>query len=183
MYVCMFVCMHVSMNLCIYVSMQICIYVSMYLCIYVSMQICIYVYMYICIYVYMFICIYVYMYICTYVYVYICKFVHIFIFFCSHLFAARVHGPPKSLWLADCFYTGQFPDVPSPPKGEIQSPGKSKPVCGHLPGSRLGVAVPTGVWASRCPRGGNAPSPLLQLVSRVLRREAAKACMLACASS
>ena len=54
--------------------------------------------------------------------------------------------------------------------------------CGHLPGSRLGVAVPTGVWASRCPRGGSAPSPLLQLVSRVLRREAAKACMLACVS-
>ena len=44
------------------------------------------------------------------------------------------------------------------------------------------MAVPTGVWASRCPRGGSAPSPLLQLVSRVLRREAAKACMLACVS-
>ena len=100
-----------------------------------------------------------------------------FFFFCSsYLFAARVHGPPNSLWLADCFYTGQSPDV------QIQSPEKSKPVCGHLPGSRLGVAVPTGVWASRCPRGGSAPSPLLQLVSRVLRREAAKACMLACVS-
>ena len=64
-------------------------------------------------------------------------------------------------------------------KSKVQ---KSPNRCGHLPGSRLGVAVPTGVWASRCPRGGSAPSPLLQLASRVLRREAAKACMLACVS-
>ena len=65
-------------------------------------------------------------------------------------------------------------------KSKVQ---KSPNRCGHLPGSRLGVAVPAGVWASRCPRGGSAPSPLLQLVSRVLRREAAKACTLACVSS
>ena len=81
-------------------------------------------------------------------------------FFCSHLFAARVHGPPNSLWLADCFYTGQSPDVLSPPKGEIQSPEKAKPVWSPARESAWGGSA-GGCLGEQVPEGWERPIPII----------------------
>ena len=80
----------------------------------------------------------------------------------------------------------------SPPKGEIQSPEKSKPVWPPAREPAWGGSA-DGCLGEQVPEGWERPIPIIAVgvpgveegsreVSRVLRREAAKACMLACVS-
>ena len=95
------------------------------------------------------------------------------IFFPSHLFPPCSFGPPKALWLVDCFYTGQSPDLRASPR---QSPTVQKQVKGGdgrcleglcaSPKDRSGAGIPhpqlceaanlrkAGFWQKRSgPRG------------------------------
>ena len=99
---------------------------------------------------YSFIHIHSFIFIHSYSFIHIHSFIHSFIhFFASHLFPPCPCGPPKALWLVDCFYTGQSPDLRESPR---QSPKASQ-------GGRREMSGGVVCKSKRSLRRGDSPSP------------------------
>ena len=82
------------------------------------------------------------------------------VFFFARTFLLHEFMVPKLFVVGWLFYTGQSPDVLSPPKEEIQSPERAKPVWSPARESAWGGSA-DGRLGEQVPEGWERPIPII----------------------